>query len=224
MGKNTPERSGTFAVRPFERLKKEIAKRTAATVSVAPPPPPPPPPKNDPQTDDEIFRSAMSDVQEISEFRRLPCPSPRRVFAPVKSEYDNGALKILSEIASGDRPIDLSDTQEYVEWTNPAFRGDLTRQLHEGRFSVRGFLDLHGCCIEDAEGEVGAFLVEAVKKGLQCVKIIHGRGLRSPRGPVLKDRVTRLLAGRHHRHVIAYVTARQCDGGLGALYVLLKTK
>lgn len=222
MGKNTSDRSDTFAVRPFERLKKEIAKKAAVTASVAPAPPTPL--KSDPQTDDEIFRSAMSDVAEISEFRRLPCPAPRRVFAPVKSDCDDEALKVLGEIASGSRPIDLSDTQEYVEWTKPSFRGDLTRQLHEGRFSVQAFLDLHGCNIEDAEEEVGGFLVEAVKKGLRCVKIIHGRGLRSPGGPVLKDRVTRLLAGRHHRLVIAYVTARQCDGGLGALYVLLNSK
>ena len=220
MGKNSRMRkSAAFSVRPFERLKKELATKT-----VAPPALPERSQPKDPQTDDDVFRDAMSDVQEISEYRRLSCPPPRRFFAPLKSNGDDEALKVLSEIAWGGRPIDLSDTQEYVEWTNPAFRGDLTRQLHEGRFSVQGFLDLHGCSIEDAEEEIGDYLVEAVKKGLRCVKIIHGRGLRSPRGPVLKDRVTRLLAGRHHRIVIAYVTARQCDGGLGALYVLLKNR
>jgi hypothetical protein len=98
MGKNTLGKSGSFAVRPFERLRKELAKKT-----VVPAPATPPPPKNDPQTDDEIFNSAMSDVQEISEYRRLPCPAPRRVFAPVKSECDDEALKILTEIASGER-------------------------------------------------------------------------------------------------------------------------
>jgi DNA-nicking Smr family endonuclease len=219
MGKNSPGKSPVFSVRPFERLKKALAKKAVVPASVTPPPL-----KKDPQTDDDVFRSAMRDVQEISEYRLLSCPAPRRVFAPVRGECDDEALKALGEIVSGERPIDLSDTQEYVEWTNPAFRGDLTRQLHEGRFSAQGFLDLHGCSVEDAEEDVGDFLDEAVKKGLRCVKIIHGRGLRSPGGPVLKNRVTRLLAGRHHRLVIAYVTARQCDGGLGALYVLLKTR
>jgi DNA-nicking Smr family endonuclease len=54
------------------------------------------------------------------------------------------------------------------------------------------------------------------------VKIIHGRGLRSPRGPVLKEKLIKRLSGKYRKHVVAFVTARQCDGGLGALYILLK--
>jgi len=48
------------------------------------------------------------------------------------------------------------------------------------------------------------------------------QGLRSVRGPVLEDAVIRRLSGRYRRDVIAFVSARQCDGGLGALYVLLQ--
>ena len=33
--------------------------------------------------------------------------------------------------------------------------------------------------------------------------------------------MVKLLSGRYRKQIIAYVTARQCDGGLGALYVLL---
>jgi len=39
---------------------------------------------------------------------------------------------------------------------------------------------------------------------------------------VLKDAIAQWLAGRYRKHVIAFVTARQCDGGLGAIYVLVK--
>jgi len=39
---------------------------------------------------------------------------------------------------------------------------------------------------------------------------------------VLKDAVVRRLVGRYRKQVIAFVSARQCDGGLGALYVLLR--
>jgi DNA-nicking Smr family endonuclease len=56
------------------------------------------------------------------------------------------------------------------------------------------------------------------------VKVIHGRGLRSVKGARLKEAVIKRLAGHFRKDIIAYVTARQCDGGLGALYVLLRKK
>ena len=66
------------------------------------------------------------------------------------------------------------------------------------------------------------FCSDALKHDYRSVKIIHGRGLRSVKGPVLKHRVVRRLAGHFREKVLAFVSARQCDGGLGALYVPLK--
>ena len=96
--------------------------------------------------------------------------------------------------------------------------------LHEGRFSVQAYLDLHGFIVPDAEDELDEFILDALKKGLSCIKIIHGRGLRSVKGARLKHVVVKRLSGHFRRDIIAYVTARQCDGGLGALYVLLRKK
>ena len=56
------------------------------------------------------------------------------------------------------------------------------------------------------------------------MKIIHGRGLRSVKGPRIKDAVVRRLLGQYRKDVIAFTSARQCDGGLGALYVLLRKR
>jgi len=44
------------------------------------------------------------------------------------------------------------------------------------------------------------------------------------KGPVLKDAVIRRLVGRYRKQIVAFVSARQCDGGLGAMYVLLRQK
>ena len=56
---------------------------------------------------------------------------------------------------------------------------------------------------------------------MRCVRIVHGKGLRSGhRGPVLKGVVSALL--RNTGAVLAYVSARPVDGGTGALYVLLE--
>jgi DNA-nicking Smr family endonuclease len=109
-----------------------------------------------------------------------------------------------------------------VEWVNPGYRKELIRELHKGRFAVQDYLDLHGYVLEEAEGALKDFLREALQRGHRCIKIIHGRGLRSPAGPVLKKAVIDLLSTRYRKHLIGFCTARQNDGGLGALYVLLK--
>jgi DNA-nicking Smr family endonuclease len=84
-------------------------------------------------------------------------------------------------------------------------------------------LDLHGLRSEEARQLLAAFLNEALAKGLRCVCIVHGKGLRSEnREPVLKRKVGNWLAQRDE--VLAFVQARPEDGGSGAVVVLLKAK
>jgi len=207
-----------FNNRPFDKLKKQLERRL-----IEPPPLPLPPPEAPPLTEEALFNDAMTDVREIVAFRVLPCAKASKRTAPSREKHDPevDALAILVQIAQGSHPINLSDTQEYIEWTNPDVHGTVIGKLHAGHFSVQGYLDLHGFTGEEVNEELDRFLAEAFRKDWRCVKIIHGRGLRSVKGPVLKDAVTRRLVGRYRKKVLAFVSARQCDGGLGALYVLL---
>ena len=164
----------------------------------------------------------MREVREIKEFRMIPVRRRKAIALRRKMFPDKEAIKALEEIVTGQRAMHLPDTQEYVEWINQDYRGTVIRKLHEGKFAVQDYLDLHGLCVEEAESAVGHFLKESRIKGHRCIKIIHGRGLRSPKGPVLKDALIKWLSGRHRKNIAAFVTARQCDGGLGALYVLLR--
>ncbi len=207
-----------FTVRPFEKLRKSLERQDAAAA-----PPPPQRKKKEEYTDDELFDREMDGVLEIEAFRVLNCDRVRknRQRTSIHPEGDRESLAVLDEIASGQRPIHLPDTQEYVQWVSPDYREAVLRKLHEGCFSVQAFLDLHGFTAAEADEEVDLFLEESFRKGFRCVKIIHGRGLRSVNGPRIKDAVVRRLSGHHRKHIIAFVTARQCDGGLGALYVLL---
>lgn len=212
----------TFSSRPFDKLRKTMEQHEAAAA-----PPPPRRKKKEDYTDEELFSREMDDVLVIEEFRSLTCaPRPRhRKTAPVPRDPDQEALAELSNITEGLQPIHLPDTQEYVEWIHPAFRDDIIRSLHEGRFSVQACFDLHGCTVPEAEEELDDFITDSLKKGFSCVKIIHGRGLRSVKGDArLKHAVVKRLSGHFRKDIIAYVTARQCDGGLGALYVLLRKK
>ena len=217
-----PKKSETedFSFRPFKNLKKIIrtealitSQQKSGTL------------KNTCPTDEELFLMEMKGVREIKEFRQIQV-SRKLYTQPLtkKMDAEKEVLKTLEEISQGRHPIRLEDTQEYVEWTNAACdcTAAVAKQLHKGCFAVQDFLDLHGFTVEEAAVQVEGFLRSSLKRGLRCVKIIHGRGLKSPQGPVLKDALAKWLSGRHRNNVIAFSTARQCDGGLGAIYVLLK--
>ncbi len=212
--KREPE---NFSFHPFEGLREIIKSRGIEVASDRPPEKEPALP-----TDEELFEEAMAGVTEIKEYRRMR-PCRKQVRPAVRKEFpDCEGMRALEDIVAGRRAMNLADTQEYVEWINDDFRTDFTRLLHDGRYSVKDCLDLHGFTVEEAEEAVALFFRESLRKGYKCLKIIHGRGLRSPHGPVLKDRLIKRLSGHYRKNVIAFVTARQCDGGLGALYVLLK--
>ena len=210
-----------FSVRPFEKLKKKIESKPAV-----PAPAPARQKKKELYTEEELFSHAMDAVRENEAFRSLACAHhPKKSALRIgKADPDREALAILNEIVVGQRPMHLPDTQEYVEWTNPEYGDELIAKLHEGHISVQAFIDLHGCTVPEAEEELESFFQESYKKGLSCIKVIHGRGLRSTKGARIKNAVVKRLSGRYRKNIIAFVTARQCDGGLGALYVLLKKK
>ena len=109
-----------------------------------------------------------------------------------------------------------------MEWAAPEMKKETAKKLHQGRFSVQDSIDLHGMSLAEAEHALTLFLREALRKRLFCIKVIHGRGLRSPNGPVLKEALQRWLHGPFRKWVLAYASAKGCDGGLGATYIIIK--
>ena len=216
--KRAPE---AFSFQPFENLKDIIEHKRIAVVAK-----PAAEEKYEHDSDDEVFAAAMKEVHEIKEFRQITVHQKNIVPGCSQTPPRHDALQVLKDVTDGHVAINLPDTQEYVEWSNPAYwpvrNGNIALKLHKGIFSVQDCLDLHGFFVNEAEAATERFLKEALIKGLRCIKIIHGRGLRSPDGPVLKSALIGWLTYRYRKNVIAFASARQCDGGLGALYVLLK--
>jgi len=216
---------------PFKGLRKALRARRKEHRKHTPSAPQPELPETQEAPDDEgAFMQAMSDVREIRDFREIPYSGGK--VRPVEPDTPSGpdeaceAELELEMIVSKKRDITLSDTDEYMEWAAPSLsaykRKELMRSLHEGVHAVSDYIDLHGLTEDEAWEALGVFLLEVRRRNLSCVKIIHGRGLRSPREPVLKSAVARWLRGPLSKYVIAFATARACDGGLGATYVLLK--
>lgn len=173
------------------------------------------------KSDEEIFHEAMADVKQIREFIEIPYirKNPKKHIFIKKDDTKN----ILEKIVSGQEKIKLSDTPEYIEWVHSDIRKDITQKLHQGHFSVQDYIDLHGLTVNEAETALSDFFKISIKKRLSCVKVIHGRGLRSPNGPILKESLIKWLHGKFSKWVIAYSTAKARDGGLGATYIILKT-
>jgi DNA-nicking Smr family endonuclease len=130
----------------------------------------------------------------------------------------------LYDLVAGRAGFDITDTDEYVEGTVTGLDIRLVRKLRTGEFSRQAALDLHGMTSDAAQLEVENFIFGAVRMGLRCVLIVHGRGRNSPgQIPVLKDRLQQWLTrAKLARLVLAFATARPHDGGPGAMYVLLR--
>lgn len=101
---------------------------------------------------------------------------------------------------------------------------DLLGKLREGRIEPANRLDLHGMSEEAARDQVFRFLRQSVQSGLPCVALVHGRGLRSPDGPVLKRALPAWLTQLPvARLVRAFASAPRERGGDGVTFVLLSS-
>ncbi|HET9471532.1 MAG TPA: Smr/MutS family protein, partial [Usitatibacter sp.] len=103
----------------------------------------------------------------------------------------------------------------------PGLPREILRKLRRTHWVIQDQLDLHGLVADEAALETAAFLAGCRRRGLRCVRIIHGKGLRSRgREPVLKRRIRKLLTRREE--VLAFVEPRAIHGGGGAVVVLLE--
>jgi len=172
--------------------------------------------------DDEIalFRAAVGKVRKIEKDRVLPRPGGRQA-VPLQRQIDDQA--VMDELASA--PFDFSTLEngDELQWLQPGLQPRILTRLRRGHWRVQDEIDLHQMTVKVAGASVRVFLAEAERDGLSCVKIIHGKGLRSgPSGPRLKQMTARILSRRER--VIAFASAPPHDGGTGAVYALLKTR
>jgi len=170
--------------------------------------------------DDEaaLFRAHVRDVRPLAADRVALQPAPP---PPVPRHTAAERRAVLHESLHGECDGAEIETGDELLYARPGVQHGVLRRLRRGQFSVRGELDLHGLTVPLAKVALGDFLRAAQRDSLGCVRIVHGKGLRSPaRQPVLKGKVALWL--RRSDAVLAYCSARVVDGGTGALYVLLR--
>ncbi len=176
-----------------------------------------------PQQEEELFYEAMKGVTPIPKENRVGKGPKITVPPKFREKEESEALSRLIHLIKYGKGFNLMDTPEYIEGTGYHIHPDVARRLHRGDFSIQAHIDLHGLRVEEAKEAFEEFLKWAVTHNKRGLLIIHGRGLSSPSEPVLKKKVVEWLThGPWRKWVVAYSSARKCDGGLGATYVLLR--
>lgn len=169
--------------------------------------------------DAELFRQAVADVRPLPPHGRvlhdLPPPPP----IPWSRLRDERAV-ILESLRDPSDWDEAAQSGEELAYVRPGLPRQILRRLRS-QWVAQAELDLHGLNRIEARHELACFLHECRRRGLRCVRVVHGKGMRSKnREPVLKVLVRHWLMQRDE--VLAYVQARPADGGGGAVMVLLK--
>ena len=212
--------------RPFKDLKALLENKSIVLKKAeAPSPPESTPDRIDPEDDQMIFEAAMADVDRLPQNIYADPPSQRSSATVSSNDTESEILRQLEELIQTGKGFVVADTDEYIEGTGYQVNRAVAEKLHRGEFSIQGHIDLHGLSVETAQEVFEDFLKQSIADGKRMVLVIHGRGLSSLAEPILKTNVFKwLTTGRWRKWVMAFASARLCDGGAGATYVLLRKR
>lgn len=168
--------------------------------------------------DVELFRQAIGPVRSLNDDERVDAAGPKPQARPLQHLRDEA--QVLEELARIPLDAVAMASGEVLSYLRDGHDPRLLKRLRSGAIAVQDEVDLHALRLPAARRLLLDFLAEAVRRDIPCVRVIHGKGLRSAAGPVLKALVDRTL--RQHGAVLAFCSARERDGGTGATVVLLK--
>ena len=165
-----------------------------------------------------LFEQAIGPVRRIAQ-KQATIPRAQPLPEPRQSQLDEA--RVSGELMNSLIDPGAMEVGEELSYLKAGLSPKLLRDLKRGRFSIADEIDLHQMNASVARAAIKEFLDENKRRGNLCVKIIHGKGLRSrAQGPVLKRLADGML--RQRGDVLAFASARPADGGTGAVIVLLR--
>jgi DNA-nicking Smr family endonuclease len=175
---------------------------------------------SEPPADDiTLFRDAVKDVKPFTappkdEYKLKPKPIPLQF---IRDEQQ----ALVDSLSDHYIPAHEIETGEELLYLRDGHSPDILSKLRRGHWVIQAKIDLHGLISDEARLYVSTFISDCKKRGIRCVRIVHGKGLGSRnREPVLKHKLRGWLMQKDE--VIAYAEAKKQDGGSGAVIVLLK--
>ncbi len=171
------------------------------------------------EDEDDLFRRAMSGARPLKTDERVAeasrKPKPKARFSKADQEA------VLAESLQADIDDIEQSSGDALRFKRASVGRTTMRMLTRGSYAIQAEIDLHGMTVAEAKPRLEKFVQRCAGNNKLCIRVVHGKGLSSgERGPVLKNGVNRWL--RQWDTVLAFVSARQVDGGTGAVYVLLK--
>ncbi|MEH6492847.1 Smr/MutS family protein [Halopseudomonas sp.] len=172
--------------------------------------------------DENLFRQAIKGVKPLKH-QQADTGKPktdRARIAASRARALNSATSIVIDGLSDQFVIDVAPEEELM-WGANGVQASQLRKLKAAQIPFDGSIDLHGMTVERARELLWAFLAEAVKQEIRCVRVTHGKAQRKDgRTPILKSHVNTWL--RQHASVLAFTSCIPRHGGTGSVYVLLK--
>jgi len=174
---------------------------------------------SDEVTDKQLFRQAVDGVVPLKTPARTDSAAPRSSLRNFQKKTSRHAEE--SDPGPVTENYLIHETEPDSSWRKSGVRLKVMQKLKRGQFPPGDQFDLHHLNSQTAKTALLKFITNARHRGLESVRIIHGKGLRSKDGPRLKVMTRQVLI--NHPKVLAYTACKPVDGGDGATDVLLKT-
>jgi DNA-nicking Smr family endonuclease len=171
------------------------------------------------ENDVQLFQEAVKGARPVKVNR---VSHPQKKPKPIPKQFIRDERQALVDSLSDDYiPEYELESGEELLYLRVGQSPLVLSKLRRGHWVIQAQIDLHGLISDEARLYVSEFISSCKKRGIRCVRIVHGKGLGSHnKEPVLRNKLRGWLMQKDE--VIAYAQAKQQDGGSGAVIVLLK--
>lgn len=171
-------------------------------------------------TDEDLqyFRDTLKDVKPLKK-QNYAAGAQHAAPVRIRRVVPDAAPAHIEDFLS-DHLATTVHADDELFFAHPGLQHKIMRDFRQGKITPAMSLDLHKMTVEQARKAVTCFLAKSIEQNLRCVHIIHGKGKVNVEAPILKNQINNWL--QQHPAVLAFCSAVNRDGGVGAVYVLLK--
>lgn len=156
-----------------------------------------------------------------------PSQAEKELFAKVVNSLSlkdskESKTKVYNNVKLENRVADIADVNGecFLEYSKDGIQNKKMQQLRKGLFQIEAQLDLHGYTIQETNIAIERFIQNSLAQKYKVVIIIHGKGSNNAKPAILKNHLNKIL--RKQQYILAFCSAKEYDGGTGAMYVMLK--
>lgn len=169
--------------------------------------------------DKALFRAQMRGVKPLQKnTKRASSPDAKPAAKTAKPTASKHSTQINRHLSDYIQQSVCSET--ILSYATPGLTSKRLSEFKRGAIPYQARLDLHGLNIEESRLALIDFMNHQILCKHNCVLIIHGKGGHQGKPPVIKNQINRWLP--QFVEVLAFHSAKAKDGGLGAVYVLLR--